>query len=95
MLRRCQWMPWGVRLLAHVVEIKRKLYGEGHPDTLTDMKDLISMFATQGRWLDAEELLLHVLGIQTRVFGPEDLDTQDSFDDLAFIREQYIKSTAF
>ncbi|KAJ1710954.1 phosphate-repressible Na+/phosphate cotransporter Pho89 [Aspergillus flavus] len=66
----------GQRLLAHVVEMERKLFGEGHPEIIAGMKDLIFMFTTQGRWLDADELL-------TRVFG------SDSSDDLAFIREQY------
>jgi non-ribosomal peptide synthetase component E (peptide arylation enzyme) len=50
------------RMLEVVVMEKRKqLLGEDHPDTLTSMANLAATYRNQGRWKDAEVLEVVVM----------------------------------
>lgn len=44
------------RLEVEVVELRRKMLGAEHPDTLTSSNDLALIYLEQGRFVEAEEL---------------------------------------
>jgi len=53
------------------LEIKRRIFGEEHPDTLGSMNNLASVYASQGRNEEAEKLHVKTLEILRRVLGEE------------------------
>ncbi|RYP55588.1 hypothetical protein DL771_012342 [Monosporascus sp. 5C6A] len=64
-------------------QIREKLLGEDHPDTLTSMANLALTYSNQGRWKEAEELGVRVLEIRKRVLGEDHHDTLTSMANLA------------
>jgi tetratricopeptide (TPR) repeat protein len=66
-----------------VIETRKKVLGQDHPDTLTSMGNLASIFMEQERWKDAAELETQVLETSKRVYGAEHPDTLTSKDNLA------------
>jgi serine/threonine protein kinase len=71
-------------LLERAVEIRRKVLGPGHRDTLTSMYHLAWCLETEGHYDEAEKLERQTLDIRRRVLGPQDPDTLTSMDDLAW-----------
>ena len=49
-------------------DIRLRVFGEDHPDTLSVMGNLAATYSDQGRWKEAEELEVHVRDIRLRVF---------------------------
>ncbi|WZH42130.1 uncharacterized protein QYS62_003120 [Fusarium acuminatum] len=70
-------------LQVDVVEIRRRVLGEEHPDTLKGMNNLASTYWNQGRWKEAEELGVDVMEIMKRVLGEEHPDTLKGMNNLA------------
>ena len=68
----------------HVLEIRRKVLGDEHPDTLTSMHNLASVLSFQGYCADAKELDEYVLEIRRKVLGDEHPDTLSSMNNLAY-----------
>jgi hypothetical protein len=44
------------------METRKVKLGVDHPDTLTSMANLASTYKNQGRWEEAEQLLMQVIG---------------------------------
>ncbi|KAJ7209090.1 P-loop containing nucleoside triphosphate hydrolase protein [Mycena rebaudengoi] len=66
-----------------VMEMRKRVLGEEHPDTLTSMGNLASTYRSQGRWKDAEALEVVVMEMRKRVLGEEHPDTLTSMGSLA------------
>jgi hypothetical protein len=67
----------------HVMESRKRVLGEDHPDTLTTMGNLALTYNSQGRWKEAEELGLHVMEARKRVLGEDHPHTIASVHDLS------------
>ncbi|KAA6407334.1 MAG: hypothetical protein FRX48_08882 [Lasallia pustulata] len=65
------------------VEMRTRLLGTGHPDTLTSMGHLALTYSGQGLWKEAEKLEVQVLEIRKRVLGAKHPDTLTSMSNLA------------
>ncbi|KAF1948247.1 kinesin light chain [Byssothecium circinans] len=70
-------------LFVQVMETRKRVLGEEHPDTLTSMANLASTYRNQGRWKEAEELQAKELEICLKVLGKEHPDTLASMANLA------------
>ncbi|RYP50970.1 hypothetical protein DL768_003636 [Monosporascus sp. mg162] len=64
-------------------QIRNRVLGEDHPDTLTSMNNLALTYWNQGRWKEAEELNVRVIETGKRVLGEDHPDTLTSMDNLA------------
>ncbi|KAF2186641.1 kinesin light chain [Zopfia rhizophila CBS 207.26] len=58
-------------LLVQVMETRKRVLGDEHPDTLTTMDKLASTILNQGRWKEAEELFLQVMETRKRMLEEE------------------------
>jgi Tfp pilus assembly protein PilF len=58
-------------------------WGADHPDTLSTVHDLATVFLDQGNYEEAEKLYRENLEIEKRVLGPEHPDTANSMTTLA------------
>src|SRR5271154_3009543 len=65
------------------MDIRKKLFGEEHPDTLSSMENLASTYRNQQRLNDAEQLEVQVMDIRKKMFGEEHPDTLSSMENLA------------
>jgi tetratricopeptide (TPR) repeat protein len=70
-------------LFTQVIQTRKRVLGEEHPDTLTSMADLASTLWSQGRWKEGEELEARVMEMRKRVLGEEHIDTLTSMGNLA------------
>ncbi|KAF6781660.1 Kinesin light chain 5 [Colletotrichum sojae] len=70
-------------LNVRVMETRKTVLGEEHPDTLTSMANLASTYSNQGRWKVAEELEVRVMETRKTVLGEEHPDTLITMDNLA------------
>ena len=70
-------------LFVQVVETRKRVLGEEHPDTLKSIGNLASTFWSQGRWKEAEELDAQVLETRKRVLGDEHPSVLKSMANLA------------
>jgi tetratricopeptide (TPR) repeat protein len=70
-------------LEVQVMDTRKRVLGEEHPDTLTSMANLASTYQNQGRWKEAEELDMQVMDTRKRVLGEEHPDTLTSMANLA------------
>jgi serine/threonine protein kinase/Tfp pilus assembly protein PilF len=68
------------------VELRQRLLGAEHVDTLRSMNVLASIIKDQGQYADAEKLHQRVLDARRRVLGPEHSDTLDSMNNLAIVK---------
>jgi hypothetical protein len=66
-----------------VIETRKRVLGEEHPDTLSSIGNLASTYRNQGRWKEAEELEVQVIETRKRVLREEHLDTLTSIGNLA------------
>ncbi len=64
-------------------EMRQKIFGLEHPDTLTSMANLAATYWNQGRWDEAEELEVQVMETSLRVLKAEHPDTLISMINLA------------
>ena len=66
-----------------VMETRKQVLGEEHPDSLISMGSLASMYRSQGRWKEAEELEVQVMETRKWVLGEEHPDSLISMGNLA------------
>ncbi|MCJ1266225.1 hypothetical protein MMC22_006108 [Lobaria immixta] len=64
-------------------EMKKKIFGLEHPDTLISMANLAVTYWNQGRWDEAEKLQVQVMETSLRVLKAEHPDTLSSMANLA------------
>jgi tetratricopeptide (TPR) repeat protein len=69
-------------LEVEVMETRKRVLGDKHPDTLTSMNNLALTYADQGRWDEAEELQKKVMKTRKRVLGDEHPNTLSSISNL-------------
>jgi tetratricopeptide (TPR) repeat protein len=72
-------------LFTSVLEARRRLLGEDHPDTLLSMNNLADQYLYEGKYAQAEPLFTKVLDLQLRVLGPEHPRRIASMTDLALV----------
>jgi len=69
-------------LEVQVMEIRKRVLGAEHPDTLTSMANLASTYQKQGRWTEAEQLGVREMVISA--LGAEHPSTLTGMGNLAF-----------
>lgn len=67
-----------------LMETRKKVLGQKHPNTLTNMANLASTYRNQGRWKEAEDLFVLAMETRKRVLGQEHPSTLTSMANLAF-----------
>jgi tetratricopeptide (TPR) repeat protein len=75
-------------LWVQVMEIRKRVLGAEHPDTLTGIGNLALTYWNQGRWKEAEDLEVQVMEIRKRVLGAEHPDTLTNISNLALIYQK-------
>jgi non-specific serine/threonine protein kinase/serine/threonine-protein kinase len=75
--------PRGEALLTRAVDIRRRVLGPEHRDTLASMDELGMVFNIESRYPEAEKLNREVFEVRRRVLGPQNLDTLTSMLHLA------------
>ena len=71
------------QLEVQVMDIRKKVVGAEHPNTLTTMSDLANTYLAQGGWNKAEQLEVQVMDIRKKVLGTEYPDTLTIMSSLA------------
>jgi eukaryotic-like serine/threonine-protein kinase len=69
-------------LLSQAIDIRSRVLGSEHPDTLNSKGRLGLLFVQQGRYSEAEKFDRELLDIQSRVLGPEQRDTLATLSNL-------------
>jgi tetratricopeptide (TPR) repeat protein len=72
------------QLYVQVVETRKTVFGQEHPDTLDSMHYLARTYIGQERWVDAEQLCVQVVETSKTVLSQEHPDTLDRMYTLAF-----------
>jgi hypothetical protein len=54
-----------------VLDVRSRVLGDEHPDTMTSASNLASLLSDQGKYTDAERINREVLGAKRRVLGEE------------------------
>ena len=65
------------------LELRRKVLGEEHPDTISSTNNLAGCINHQGRYAEAEPMYRQALELQRKVLGEEHPDTIRSTNNLA------------
>ena len=60
------------QLEVQIMDIRKKVLGAEHPDTLTIVENIASTYLNQGRWNEAEQLKVQVRAIQKKLGGAEE-----------------------
>jgi serine/threonine protein kinase/Flp pilus assembly protein TadD len=71
-------------LLTRALEIRRRVLGPNHPQTLSSMDDLALNLSREGHYSEAEKLQRETLDARRRVLGPRHPDTLTSMSNLAW-----------
>jgi serine/threonine protein kinase len=75
--------PQAQRPLERSLELRRRVLGPQHPDTLRGMNDLARVLREKEQLTASEDLLRNTLATERRVLGPENPDTLSSMTELA------------
>ena len=67
------------------IEIRKRVFGAEHPDTLSSIANLALTYRNQGQQKEAEELEVQVIEIRKRVLKVEHPDTLSSIANLALM----------
>jgi Tetratricopeptide repeat len=67
-----------------VMETRKRVLGEEHLSTLTNIANLASTFWNQGRWTEAEQMDMQVIETKKRVLGEEHPSALTNINSLAF-----------
>jgi serine/threonine protein kinase/tetratricopeptide (TPR) repeat protein len=70
-------------LLERALEIRGRILGPEHPDTLLTMRNLAASLGDNGDLAEAEKFDRKVLGAQRRVLGPRNPETMKTMNNLA------------
>jgi hypothetical protein len=65
------------------LELRKKVLGPEHPDTLTSMNNLGWVLSSQGKHVEAEQIHQQTLELRKKVLGLEHPDTLTSMSNLA------------
>ena len=57
------------QLFVEVMDMRKKLLGTEHPDTLTSMANVASTYQNQGRWNEAEQLKVQAMDMSKKVLN--------------------------
>jgi len=52
------------QMYREVVEVRERVQGKEHPDTLTSMNNLATVLSDQGKYLEAEQMYREVVGVR-------------------------------
>jgi tetratricopeptide (TPR) repeat protein len=83
------------RLHKKTLEIRRRILGQEHVDTLHSLNSLANVYRDQRRFADAEKFYRQILEIRQSTLGDEHPDTLGSMGNLAIVHEdqgQYDKA---
>jgi hypothetical protein len=72
-------------LLTRVMEVRRRVLGQQHPDTLISMNNLGLLYTLQSTFARAEPLLVETLELRRRILGQEHPDTLISMNNLGLL----------
>lgn len=75
------------------MEVRQKLFGSEHEDTLKSMNMVGLAYHSSGRCIEAKELLVKVLETCKRLFGAEHPSTLGSMNNVAFVLDHLCKYT--
>jgi non-specific serine/threonine protein kinase/serine/threonine-protein kinase len=75
--------PEAQRQVERALELRRRVLGERHPNTLRSVSSLANTFAQQGRYAQAEPLYSQALEVQRRLLGEEHPATLSTQSNLA------------
>ena len=75
-------------LLEQVLQLRREVLGERHPDTLASLDNLAALYLNQGRYGEAEPLYEQALQLRREVLGERHPDTLQSLNDLAALYDR-------
>jgi tetratricopeptide (TPR) repeat protein/tRNA A-37 threonylcarbamoyl transferase component Bud32 len=73
------------RELERAVDVRRRLLGEQHKDTLESLNSLANVLQEQGRYPQAEALNTEILAIERRTLGDQHRDTLSGMNSLASV----------
>ena len=76
--------PRAQLLLQQAMEIRQRVLGREHPDTLRSASNLAYVLSSEGHYAEAEKSARETLEIQRRVLGPQHPDTLRSASNIAF-----------
>jgi eukaryotic-like serine/threonine-protein kinase len=71
--------------LERALDLRRRVLGAEHPDTLTTMSNLAAVYDLEGKFAETEALFSQILEIRRRVLGPEHPDTLGSMMNLGTV----------
>jgi len=74
-------------LKKRVLDLRREVVGEKHPDTISSMAELATTYHNQGRYDAAETLKKRALDLRREVVGEKHPDTISSMADLAATKQ--------
>jgi tetratricopeptide (TPR) repeat protein/tRNA A-37 threonylcarbamoyl transferase component Bud32 len=80
------------RLLTRVMELRKRVLGEEHPDTKNTMHELAELYSSERKYAQAEELFISRLEVQRRTAGETSHFTLGSMEDLADFYYWHCKS---
>jgi tetratricopeptide (TPR) repeat protein/predicted Ser/Thr protein kinase len=69
--------------LERAADIRKRVLGAQHPDTLTSLDELGGLYNLQGKYPEAEKLLAEVLAARRRVLGEQDRGTLATMSNFA------------
>jgi len=77
--------PAALPHLERALELRRRVLGDEHPDTLATMRSLALLYQAQSQNSKAEPFLIEALATSRRVYGPEARTTLTFLNDLAML----------
>ncbi|MDZ8224364.1 tetratricopeptide repeat protein, partial [Nostoc sp. ChiVER01] len=63
--------------------MRKRLLGDEHPSVASSLNDLAALYYSQGRYTDAEPLLIQALAMRKRLLGDEHPSVASSLNNLA------------
>ncbi len=74
------------RLWREALEIRRRVLGNDHPDTMTSVNNLASILVDRGDLAGAEPLFLEALETNERILGSEHVEIAVNLNNLGYVR---------
>jgi len=75
-------------LFKQALEIRRKIYGEYHPDVAKSLNNLAVLYSEEGRYAQAEPLHKQSLEIRRKIYGEYHPDVAKSLNNLAVLYDK-------
>jgi CHAT domain-containing protein len=74
-----------IAIAERVLEMRRKLLGDQHPDVATSLNNLAFLYSSQGRYSEAEPLYIQALEMARKLLGDEHPHVATSLNNLALL----------